>query len=206
MSESFTIASDGRVKRLLSIARRHLGYIAKSRSKTITVPGDLKLDHAIVASVFSAAAVEAGLNLFISIPILFVKDENVQRFFGVLVTKYSRLSVRQKIEFACEFCPQIKQDKALLKGVYALFEYRNSVLHSSPEYAEPLGLPDLDFEELPSMITEEDLIPHPQLLSQGTSSAGIEEAFQHYRTASDFLGKLTVYDQGAEDSTSANSG
>ena len=206
MSEPFTIASDDLVKSLLSIAKRHLGYIAKSRSKTITVPGDLKLDHAIVASIFSAAAVEAGLNLFISIPILFVKDKNVQRFFGVLVTKYSRLSVRQKIEFACEVCPQIKQNKALLKKVRALFEYRNLVLHSSPEYAEPLGLPDLDFEELPSRISKEDLIPHPQLLSRGTSSARIEEAFQHYQTASDFLSKLTVYGQGGEDSTSANSG
>jgi len=206
MSKSFTIASDNRVKRLLAIAKRHLGYIAKSRSKTIIVPGDLKLDHAIVASIFSAAAVEAGLNLFISIPILFVKDENVRRFFGMLVTKYSRLSVRQKIEFACEFCPQIKQDKALLKRVRALFEYRNSVLHSSQEYAEPLGLPDLDFKELSSRIMEEDLIPHPQLLSRGTSSAGIEEAFQHYQTASDFLSKLIVYDQEIEDSTSANGG
>jgi hypothetical protein len=204
MSKSFTIASDSQVKRLLAIAKRHLGYTAKSRSKTITMPGDLKLDHAIVASIFSAAAVEAGLNLFISVPVLFLKDENIQKFFGVLVMKYSRFSVRQKIEFACEFCPQIRQDKALLKKVRTLFEYRNSVLHSSPEYAEPLGLPDLDFEQLPNRITEEDLVPRPQLLARGTSSVEIEEAFEHYRTASDFLSRLTVCDQGVEDSTSAN--
>lgn len=205
MSESFTIVSHDEVKRLLAIAKRHLGYIARSRSKTITVPGDLKLDHAIVVSIFSAAAVEVGLNLFITIPILLIKDEKIRRFLGVLVTKHSRLSVPQKIEFACEFCPQIKQDNVLLRRVRALFAYRNSVLHSSPEYAEPLGLRDLDWEELPSKITEEDLIPHPQLLSRGTSSSEVGEAFQHYQTALDFLAKLTVRAQESQGSNLANS-
>lgn len=205
MSESFTIISQDEVKRLLAIAKRHLGYITRFRSKTITLPGDLKLDHAIVASIFSAAAIEAGLNLFITIPILLIKDENIRRFLGMLVTKHSRLSVPQKIEFACEFCPQIKQDKVLLRRVRALFTYRNSVLHSSPEYAEPLGLPDLDWGEFPSKITEEDLIPHPQLLLRGTSSLEVEEAFQHYQTALDFLGKLTVYAEESEGSNLANS-
>jgi len=104
-----------------------------------------------------------------------------------------RLSVPQKIEFVCDFYPQIRQDKTLLKRVRALFEYRNSVLHSSPEYSEPLGLPDL--EELPDKVTEEDLVRYPQLVSRGTSTLEIEEAFRHYQTALDFLGKLTVYGQ-----------
>ncbi len=201
MLESFNIASHDEVKRLLGIAQRHLRYITRSRSERITVPG-LKLDHAIVAGIFSAAAVEAGLNLFISIRTLFVKAENLRRFFAVLVTKYLRLSVWQKIRFACEFCPHIREDKELLRRVDALFGYRNSVLHSSPEYGEPLGLPDL--EELPPEISEEDLIPHPQLISRGTSSSEVEEVFQHYQTALDFLGKLTVYGQNSGDSTSAN--
>ena len=192
MSEPFSIVSQDEVSRLLRIAQRHLAYITRSRTQRITVPG-LKPDHAIVASIFSAAAVEAGLNLFISIPVLFIKDENVRSFLGVLVTKYSRLSVPQKIEFACEFCPQIRKDKALLKRVRALFAYRNSVLHSSPEYIEPLGLPDIGWEELPNKISKADLVPHPSLSSRGPSSWEVEEAFQHYQTALDFLGKLTVY-------------
>jgi hypothetical protein len=195
MSEGFVIDSHDEVKRLLAIAKKHLGYIARSRSRAITVPGDLKLDHAIVASIFSAAAIETGLNLFITIPILLIKDASIRRFLGVLVTKHSRLSIPQKIEFACEFCPQIKRDKALLKRVRALFEYRNSILHSSLEYIEPLGLPDLDWEELPSKITEEDLVRHPQLVLRGTSSSEVQEAFQHYQAALDFLGKLSVYSE-----------
>jgi hypothetical protein len=204
MSEGFTIDSHDAVKRLLAIAKKHLGYIGKSQSKTITVPGDLKLDHAIVVSIFSAAAIETGLNLFITIPILLIKDANIRRFLGVLVTKHSRLSMPQKIEFACEFCPQIKRDKALLKRVRALFEYRNSILHSSPEYIEPLGLPDLDWEELPSKITEEDLVRHPQLVLRGTSSSEVQEAFQHYQTALDFLGKLSVYNERSKGNNLAN--
>jgi len=203
MSERFTIESHDEVKRLLAIAKRHLDYITRSRSKIVTVPGDLKLDHAIVASIFSAAAIETGLNLFITIPILLIKDANTRRFVGVLLTRHSRLSVPQKIEFACEFCPQIKRNKALLKRVRALFEYRNSVLHSSPEYIEPLGLPDLDWKELPSKITEEDLVPHPQLVLGRTSSSEVREAFQYYQTALDFLGKLTVYGEESKGSNLA---
>ncbi len=204
MSEGFAIDSYDEVKRLLAIAKRHLGYIARSRSKEITVPGDIKLDHALVASIFSAAAIETGLNLFVTIPILLIRDTNIRRFLGVLVTKYSRLSVPQKIKFACGFCPQIKRDKALLKRVRALFAYRNSVLHSSPEYIEPLGLPDLDWEDLPSKITEEDLVQRPQLTLRGTSSSEVQEAFQHYQTALDFLGKLSVYGDEPRGGNSAN--
>jgi len=198
MSESFAIGSADEVKRLLAIAKRHLGYIERSHAKRTIIPGDLKPDHGIVASIFSAAAVEIGLNLFLSIPMLLIKDENVRKFFAVLVTKYMRLSVPQKIQFVCEFCPQIRQDKALLKGVRALFEYRNSVLHSSPEYSEPLGLPNLDFAELPSTISEEDLVKHPQLVLRGSSTLEIEEAFHHYQTALDFLDKLTVFGQDSK--------
>lgn len=201
MSEPFTIDTSEEVKRLLSIAKRHLGYINRSRSKgsIISFPLSPKLAHAIVASIFSAAAIEAGLNLFISIPILYIKDENLRKFFGLLATKYSRLSVPQKLNFVCEFCPQIKEDKALLGKVDALFKYRNSLLHSSPEYIEPLGLPDLeelplphasleyidplglpDLEELPSEISEEDLIRYPQLSLRRFSLDEVEKAFQHY--------------------------
>ncbi len=204
MSDRFAIDSDSEVRRLLAIAKRHLGYIKKSRAKTITVPGDLKLDHAIVTSIFSAAAIETGLNLFITIPILLIRDANIRRFLGVLVTKHSRLTLPQKIEFACEFCPHIKRDKVLLKRVRALFEYRNSVLHSSPDYIEPLGLPDFDGEELPNKITEEDLVRHPQLILRGTSSLEIQEAFQNYQTALDFLGKLSLWGEELEGSNLSN--
>lgn len=203
MSESFTIASSGDVERLLGIAKRHLGYVKKSRSKGITIsstsPPPLKLDHAIVASIFSAAAIEAGLNLFISIPILYIGDENVRRFYGSLVTAYFRLPVPQKLRFVCEFCPQIKEDKALLERVRDLFAYRNSIIHASPRYIEPLGLPD--WEELPNQISEEDFIRYPQLSLGRVSSDEVEEAFQHCQTAVDFTGKLTVLSQVPEEST-----
>lgn len=201
MTKSFNIISHEKIRRLLGIARRHLGYIKRSRSKKNTF-WEAKCNHALVASVFSAAAIEAGLNLFISAPILFIKNEEIRRFFGILITKYSRISVRQKIAFACEFCPELKNDKALIARVDKLFKYRNSVLHSSPSYAEPLGFPDED--KLPNKISEEDLIPYPELSLQVISSFEAEEAFQHYRTALDFLSKLNVYGQESENNNLAN--
>jgi len=201
MAKSFNIISHERIRRLLGIARRHLDYIKRSRSKK-NASWEAKCDHALVASVFSAAAIEAGLNLFISTPILFIKNEEIRRFFGILITKYSRIPVQQKIKFACEFCPELKNNEKLLVRVKKLFEYRNSVLHPSPSYAEPLGLPDED--KLPNKISEEDLIPYPELSLQVISSFEVEEAFQHYRTALDFLSKLNVYGQEPENDDPAN--
>lgn len=198
MSEPFSIGSAYEVKRLLAIAKRHLDYIKRSNTNRPLLIGDLKPDHGIVVSIFSAAAVEVGLNLFLSIPILYIKDENIRKFFALLLTKYLRLTVPQKIGVVCELCPQIRRNKTLLKRVRALFEYRNSVLHSYPEYSEALGLPEVDFGELPTTISEEDLIRQPQLTSRGISLLEIEEAFSHYQTALDFLGKLTVYGEDSK--------
>jgi len=192
MAKSFNIISHERIRRLLGIARKHLDYIKRSRSKK-NASWEAKCNHALVASVFSAAAIEAGLNLFISAPILFIKNEEIRRFFGILITKYLRIPVQQKIKFAREFCPELKNDEKLLVRVKKLFEYRNSVLHPSPSYAESLGLPDED--KLPNKIGEEDLIPYPELSLQVISLFEVEEAFQHYQTALDFLSKLHVYGQ-----------
>lgn len=192
----YYIASHNDVERLLRIAKRHLNYISRSRSEGFK---KLSMDHAIVASIFSAAAVEAGLNLFISIPILFIRDEDVRRFFGILVTKYSRLSVRHKINFSCDFCPQIKEDKGLVERVNALFDYRNSVMHSSQKYTEALGLPE-DLEGLPREVSDGELIPRPQLSGRGIGTHEVDEAYQHYQTALDFLDKLKLYCPKLEDS------
>ncbi len=65
-------------------------------------------------------------------------------------------------------------------------------MHSSQKYIEPLGLPD-DLEGLPREISEEELIPYPQLMGRGLGTYDLDVAFQHYQTALDFLGKLTLY-------------
>jgi hypothetical protein len=194
MEETVTIVSSPDVKKLLDIVKIHLGYIKRSRSKEIVFstegPLPLKINHAIVASIFSAAAIEAGINLYISLPILFIKDENMRRLFSALVYKSLRLPVRQKLDFVFETCTQIKQDKKLLKRVRTLFDYRNSLLHSSPEYIEQLA-PD----ESKTWLDEDGFevggfIKKPTLLLRGTSSDELEKAFQHYETALDFLSKL----------------
>jgi hypothetical protein len=189
------------INKLLGIAKRHLNYIKKSRTKENTI-SDLKIDHALVTSIFSAAAVELGLNIFISIRVLFIKNESLRRFFGVYVTKYSRLSIPQKINIISDFCPEIRENKHLCKRARELFEYRNSVLHSSPEYVEPWGLKEIPEEAMdeliekdtfPRELTYDDLIPYPQLVwFRGASTSEVEEAFQNYNTAISFLKKLNI--------------
>ncbi len=83
MSKSFTIIESFDVNRLLKIAKRHLDYIKKSKSSSIKLTGP-KPNHVIVASIFSAAAVEAGLNIFISMHVLFIKDDYLKNFLGHL--------------------------------------------------------------------------------------------------------------------------
>ena len=69
-SESHAIASASDVERLLAVAERHLRHITRSGSKRLTLVGDVRLHHDIVATMLSVAAVEAGLDSSISIPIL----------------------------------------------------------------------------------------------------------------------------------------
>jgi hypothetical protein len=186
----YSIASHPEMKRLLQIANRHLQYIARTHSQ---ISLSRKQDHAIVATVFSAAAIEAGLNLFISIPVLDISDADTRRFHGRLISKYLRLSIPKKLQFICESSDEIRKDRYLCEKVRQLFNKRNKVIHSSPEYIEPIGLPDIEDQvAYVDQLSEDDLVPRPRLESQGMISTDIEDAFEHFQIATEFLMKLKV--------------
>jgi len=155
------------------------------------IPG-VKPDNALVASIFSAAAVEAGLNLFIAAPVLFIRDDTLRRFYADFITRAARASVPVKLRFVKRVRPEI--DKTLMRRVHKLFEYRNAVLHSTPEYGEAtkavrpvvwkrvrpgesISLTDADLEIRPS----------PFLTGRGGGTEAIEVASEHYGTARTFL-------------------
>ena len=50
-------------------------------------------DHALVASIFFAATVEAALNLYIAIPVLYIRGRDLRKFFGTFSTQYQRLPI-----------------------------------------------------------------------------------------------------------------
>jgi len=188
MRKEWNIRQHGDVERLLQIAKRHLDYIDRSRTSTWIVPG-IKPDHGLVASIFSAAAIEVGLNLFISIPVLAIRDAELQRFFGTFVTKCQRSSVRDKIKFATTICGTFNDQNELIKRVHALFDFRKAVLHARPEYIEPAPPPP-ELGDVP----EEYLVKDPFLLTRGSPAIGVFTAAEHYNTATEFLDRLKTDD------------
>lgn len=157
------------------------------------IPG-VKPDHALVASIFSAAAVEAGLNLFIAAPVLFIRDDTLRRFYADFITRAARSSVRDKLRFVKRACPEIAEEPKLMDRVNKLFDYRNAALHSTPEYGEATkAVPPAVWKRArpgePITLTDADLETRarPHLTGRGGGTEAIELAGEHYATAKIFL-------------------
>jgi hypothetical protein len=192
MPEELAFESYGPASELLDIAKQHLSYIKRARSRGLRVPGPV-WNHAQVASVFSAAAIEAALNAFIITPTLFIKDDSIRRFYATLLTRYVRLSARDKIDFAKQFSPLLRKDKKLIQQAKELFTQRNIIIHSSLDYAEPLALP-ADREDLPLGIEiNEHLVPTPALYTKAAGIDPIRDAFKHFDLAHRFIQKLSPF-------------
>ena len=78
----FDFTDVGNVDRFLDIAKKHLIYIEKSKTKEIRIPGVL-IDHAMVTSIFSAAAIEAALNIFVAIPVLYIEEQDTREYSAI---------------------------------------------------------------------------------------------------------------------------
>ncbi len=178
-----TIIESDEVARYLRIAKRYAQYIR--RAKEIRVPGIL-CDHATIVNVFSAAAIEAALNLYIAIPLLSIKEPKTRSFYGSFITKYSRLSIRKKISFAKTISSDLKNQSVLCEKVNEIFNNRNSFLHSSPIYAETIGI---DFSKLRG-INWDAFKKRPYLKTASVGSQEIHGSLTHYSTALKFIGLL----------------
>jgi hypothetical protein len=191
MTEFFDLATHDDVRQLLDISNRHLKFIKKARTKEIRIPGP-KVEHAIVASIFASASIEAALNLFILIPVLYIENSKTRKFFGKLARQYKKLNVRAKLQFAKQFFPNDKSTKKLFNAVEGFFTYRNSIIHTSSDYIEPLALPE-SIDDLPETINFDDLVPSPQLSNAGKGSEDVYHAFSNYALACRFINKLSQY-------------
>jgi hypothetical protein len=82
------------VARLLSVAGQHPANILRKRREDGRIPDtESAINNVVWVTVFSAAAIEAGLNTFITTPLLLIPDENLRAYFGVLATKHLRLNM-----------------------------------------------------------------------------------------------------------------
>lgn len=174
----------GNIDRFMDIARKHLDYIKKRQSNELKIPGIIE-DHGVVTSIFAAASIEAAINLYILLPVIYIKESQTRIFFGSLLTKYFRSSIPVKLKFVCETFPELKKSKKLLKKVEELFSYRNRIMHSSPDHVEEF---DYYFDE--------DSIQHSKKNRTsprfyfGSSLSGeveIKLARGHYEVAEEFI-------------------
>jgi hypothetical protein len=191
MPEELDFESWGPASELLDIAKKHLSYIKRARSGGLRVPGRA-WNHALVASIFSAAAIEAALQTFIIAPILFIRDDSIRRFYATLLTRHVRLSTRDKIDFAKQFSPLLRKDKKLIQQTKELFSHRNTIVHSSLDYAEPLALRDGDILSSDIRINEH-FVRKPVLYHKVTGIDPIRDAFKHFDVAHRFIQKLSPF-------------
>jgi hypothetical protein len=168
------------VSQYLAIAKRYAAYIRRSRE--IRIPGIIG-DHATIVNVFSAAAIEAALNLYISIPLLLLEDRQSRSFFGPLITKYLRLSIRKKIGFARSASLDLRRNPRLCEQVNDLFNERNTRLHPTPIYSESSGI---DFSSL-RKIRFDGLKKHPVLTTIGVGSDDVRDSLENYSAACKFI-------------------
>ncbi len=185
MSQHKTIIESDDIARYLRIAKRYAQYIR--RAKEIRIPSILS-DHATIVNVFSAAAIEAALNLFIALPLLSIKEPKTRSFYGSFVTKYVRLSIRKKISFAKSLSSELKNSSKLCEKVNAIFDNRNSYLHISPIYSETIGI---DFSRMRG-VNWDAFKKRPYLKTISLGSQDILDSLNHYSTALKFIELLDM--------------
>lgn len=195
----------GQVELPLFIAKKHLDYIRRIGERPVRIStdvtrDDIRLHHALVAIVFTAVAVEAGVNIYITAPALYATDERQRRFFALLATRFARgIGISQKLDFLQKTSSELLSNE-LVTTIRHLFERRNQLVHAGLTYAEPLGLRDDlsdEGEGIPdgaaASAISADLKPRPGLTgSIMLSSEDLQAAFEYYGAAEELLERLPL--------------
>ncbi len=193
LARTYKIKSNEEVSRLLRISTRHLN--AANSIKT-TPHSAIKIELAIVSSVFSAAAIETGLNVFLTLPVLFIKDNYIQNLYGSMLNDFKAIPAFKKVALASRFCSKLKGNRKLIASVNDLFAYRNKILHVSPTYAESMLFPHKNMllksvDELSGDLLERraTIVFEPP----GDNSQIL--ANEHLHVAEEFLSKLVSFEK-----------
>jgi hypothetical protein len=121
--------------------------ISEASAKRAAKSADAE-ENGIICVVFAAAAVEAALNLFVTIPLLYIPSKEIRQFYGRIVTSRARPGLQAKLGLAKEFSEALHGKDSLLKSITELFAERNEIVHSPAEYADGAIMPDeVDFSK-----------------------------------------------------------
>lgn len=173
---------------LLNIARQQLDIISQKR--TGRVPEDLHIvDHALVAILMSAAAVEAEVNMQMASPVFCIPNLKLRKYFASLITDYLRMPIHTKIKYLTECLPGLTVDKETKQAIVALFVFRNGIVHSAPDYLEYPTRPH-DLHGLDAEISAETM-PIMSSFSTGIrKTEWLDQAAGHFKTAQCFIESL----------------
>jgi len=175
-------------ERLLRVARGHLDQIGGSPGGATPEDALLKVDHAIVATVFCAAFVEARLTLFLCAPALLMEEEGPRRFVGRLLTRYVlRLPASRKLQCLREQVPTLKSNPIIAK-LDDLFSRRNKSLHTSYTYSEVQMFHDQVYDPtFHGTVDASELVLRDRLEGVGPDGNSINDAQADYETAVAFM-------------------
>jgi hypothetical protein len=169
----------------LRIAKNHIGYIRRSKIPSWK-KGAKHHDHAVVVIVMSAAAVESQINLLLSAPTLFISERRSRIYFGKLVTKLIGSPIHTKIKFIIQSYKTADLSSDLKRDIRELFNARNKIVHSFPQFAESRYLPE-DEEDWPDPFDENSLPTRPGLLLGSVDSDLIQRSESLFESAAEFV-------------------
>jgi hypothetical protein len=167
----------------LSIARNHLSLVRRRR-KDSNKPKNSTIEHAAVCIVFSAAAVEAGINLYLVAPTLLVRGERFRRFFASVIRRdIHSMSIWYKFSLLEETAASTLGSD-LVDSIKQLLERRDTLVHAASAF---------DKQGHQQIAPGQDSIkPSSHTRLDGPSFDDIDRANDYYRSASAFLRELRL--------------
>jgi hypothetical protein len=121
---------------LLNIASQHIKALPESGFSVNEPKFSTEIDHALQAIILSAIAVEAAVNIALALPITGMRDHTDRRYAASMLKVINRSNIRQKIKLLLDNNPEFNLTPDEKKQAKFLFECRNKIVHSTPEYKE----------------------------------------------------------------------
>lgn len=121
---------------LLNIASQHIKALPELGFSINDPKFSTEIDHALQAIILSAIAVEAAVNIALALPITGMRDHTDRRYAVSMLKIINRSNIRQKIKLLLDNNPELNLTPDEKKQAKLLFECRNKIVHSTPEYKE----------------------------------------------------------------------
>ena len=146
-------------------------------------------DCLTVTAVMSAAAIEAQINLMITLPSLGIENRKLRMFYGHLATM-EHMSVGDKLRILHTTYLDEDYFKTIRNDVFKVMGLRNRIVHASPNFQELRYIPDEYWNDHPDGAgdIDEDSLPTKASLAFWSSETELlEHTESNFNIASGFI-------------------